>query len=212
MPANYKIPQNVELEDKIIGPFTMRQFMYLLAGGLITFLAFSMFYTASPALFIAIAALTWLIVGAFVFIKPYDRSFLTFLTSFFSFSTRPTRRAWKRLPSLGEIKLEEHQAPPKVRRDEPSDEEIRSKLSKLAHVVDARGWSTVDSADTEGRIVSDAEATQKLNIFMADEDQPEDILAREDDGSGPGRASTELGTILQSVPKVRPRNYQQHHG
>ncbi|NTW61726.1 PrgI family protein, partial [Candidatus Saccharibacteria bacterium] len=36
--AVYKVPQDVEAEDKLIGPFTFRQFVYLiivaLAGGI----------------------------------------------------------------------------------------------------------------------------------------------------------------------------------
>ena len=34
--AQYKVPQDVEAEDKLLGPFTFRQFIYLMiAGGLI---------------------------------------------------------------------------------------------------------------------------------------------------------------------------------
>ena len=34
--AQYKVPQDVEADDKLIGPFSFRQFIYLLiAGGLI---------------------------------------------------------------------------------------------------------------------------------------------------------------------------------
>ena len=34
--AQYKVPQDVEADDKLIGPFSFRQFVYLLiAGGLI---------------------------------------------------------------------------------------------------------------------------------------------------------------------------------
>ena len=34
--AQYKVPQDVEADDKLIGPFSFRQFVYLLiAGGLV---------------------------------------------------------------------------------------------------------------------------------------------------------------------------------
>ena len=34
--AQYKVPQDVEADDKLLGPFSFRQFVYLLiAGGLI---------------------------------------------------------------------------------------------------------------------------------------------------------------------------------
>ncbi len=206
MASSYKIPQNVELEDKILGPFTLKQFLYLLAAGLVTFVMFSTVYTVSPAAFFIIAAFTWIVAGAFVFIHPNDQTFAKFITSFTAFYTRPSQRAWRRLPSLGEIKLEDEQVAPTVAQDEPSDEEVRSKLARLAHVVDARGWSDLDAAETAGRITSDAEAKPKLNIFMAQTEEPTDILEREEEGAGSDRASADLDRVLsEGSPKRAPR-------
>ncbi|MDP3993812.1 MAG: PrgI family protein [Candidatus Doudnabacteria bacterium] len=39
----YNIPQFVDVEDKIIGPLTLKQFLTLLGGGLLVFLFWSMF-------------------------------------------------------------------------------------------------------------------------------------------------------------------------
>ena len=33
--ATYKVPQDVEAEDKLLGPFTFRQFIYLLIACLL---------------------------------------------------------------------------------------------------------------------------------------------------------------------------------
>ena len=38
--AIYKVPQDVEAEDKLLGPFTFRQFIYLLIVAAMGFLAF----------------------------------------------------------------------------------------------------------------------------------------------------------------------------
>ncbi|MEX2209785.1 MAG: PrgI family protein [Patescibacteria group bacterium] len=209
MASSYKIPQNVELEDKILGPFTLKQFFYLLAAGLVTFVSFSAFYTASPPAFFMVTAFTWIIAGAFVFIRPNDQPFAKFISSFFSFYVRPSRRAWKRMPSLGEIKLEDRQAPPRVVQEEPSEEEVRSKLARLSHIVDARGWSEVDAAETTGRITSDVEAKPKLNIFMAQTEEPQDILEREEEGAGSDRASADLGQVLsQKIARQARRSPQ----
>ena len=41
--AQYKVPQDVEADDKVLGPFSFRQLIYLfVAGGLIA-LAFALF-------------------------------------------------------------------------------------------------------------------------------------------------------------------------
>lgn len=204
MPQAYKIPQNVDLEDKIFGPLTLKQFLIAMGAGLTTFISFSIFYTAAPFLFWAITAVAWVVAAAFIFVRPNDQPFSKFIFSFIWFATKPSRRAWKRIPSLGEVTFRDESDVPKVsKRREPSESEVRSKLQHLAHVVDTRGWSEVDeNDDVGGRITSNAQAKPKLNIFMADEDTPEDILAAEDTGQGHDRASNQLEQMLRDgVPK-----------
>ena len=48
--AQYKVPQDVEAEDKLLGPFTFRQFVYLMIiGGLIGLgILFWQFFSAWP--------------------------------------------------------------------------------------------------------------------------------------------------------------------
>ena len=41
--AQYKVPQNVEADDKLLGPFTFRQFVYLLIAGGLVALAIGLF-------------------------------------------------------------------------------------------------------------------------------------------------------------------------
>lgn len=198
MPQAYKIPQNVDLEDKIFGPLTLKQFLIAMGAGVVTFICFSLFYAALPLLFWAVTILSWSAAAAFIFVRPNDQSFSKFVFSFIWFTTKPSRRAWRRIPSLGEIALSDENAVPKVnKRDEPSDSEVRSKLQHLAHVVDTRGWSEVDEDDVTGRVTSDPNARPKLNIFMADEDKPEDILASEDSGGRSERTSRELERMLR---------------
>lgn len=202
MPASYKIPQNVDLEDKIFGPLTLKQFLYLLGAGLVTFISFSTIYTALPAVFYVVTAVTWIVAVAFIFVRPNDQPFSRFINSFLWFALHPNRRVWRRLPSLKEIKLHDDTDVPKVVAPaRPSEEEARTRLQRLAHVVDTRGWSSLDDADINGRITS-GEAKPKLNIFMAEEDEPEDILAKEEVSKGSNRTTAELDRMLkQGVSK-----------
>ena len=41
--AQYKVPQDVEAEDKLLGPFTFRQFIYLLIAFALAGVAFLLF-------------------------------------------------------------------------------------------------------------------------------------------------------------------------
>lgn len=205
MPASYKIPQNVDMEDKIFGPFTLKQFLYLLAAALVTFVSFNVFYAAAVGIFWLIVVFTWVVAAAFVFIRPYDQSFSKFIFSFIWFSTKPQRRTWKRLPSLGRLNV--HEGP--VRKAAPaaatpSADEVRSRLQRLAHVVDTRGWDA--GADTAApdlaERVTGGDPRPRYNLPIAASDEPEDILAREDGETGFDRASAELERALKTgVPK-----------
>ncbi len=98
MPQQYKVPQNIDLEDKIVGPFTMKQFAYLMGGGLLIYAIYQVFlpyennviYTVIVALPVAFLAL------ALTFIKINDRPFEKFIVNYFQFLFSPKRRIWSR--------------------------------------------------------------------------------------------------------------------
>lgn len=98
MPQQYKVPQNIDLEDKIVGPFTMKQFAYLMGGGLLIYAIYQIFlpyengivYTVIVALPVAFLAL------ALTFIKINDRPFEKFIVNYFQFLFSPKRRIWSR--------------------------------------------------------------------------------------------------------------------
>ncbi len=198
MPATYKIPQNVDLEDKILGPLTLKQFLYTLAAGMVTFVSFQVFFAIASPVFYLITGLTWIFTAALVFVRPNDQPFSKFLTSFILFSSRPNRRIWKRIPSLGAIgpidqKPKQAEGPAK-----PTPEEVKSRLSQLAHVIDTRGWSDVEALGD--RVVSADTAAPTVNLNQKEE--PEDILAAEDEQRGSARATAELERLLHGRATV----------
>ena len=71
----YQVPQFIEVEDKIFGPFTFRQFIYLAGGaGLCTMLVLYLHFFGI-LLSIPIAALS----GALAFYKINNKSFIEIL-------------------------------------------------------------------------------------------------------------------------------------
>lgn len=48
----FQVPQFIETEEKIIGPFTIKQFIFVAIGGAILFL---LFFAVSPGIFIILA-------------------------------------------------------------------------------------------------------------------------------------------------------------
>lgn len=89
----FNVPQFIETEDKIIGPLTLKQFMLLLAGGVLVLFAwyfFKLWFVAVLAVFLAA------FLGAIIFVKINGRPFITFLVSLIGFTARPKIYIWKR--------------------------------------------------------------------------------------------------------------------
>jgi len=89
----YQVPQFIEVEDKIVGPLTIRQAIYLVGGAGMCFI----FYTYLPIyisiLFIAI------VIGlslALAFYKINNKPFIDFLESAFTFYTKKNLYIWKK--------------------------------------------------------------------------------------------------------------------
>lgn len=136
--GQYKVPQDVEAEDKIIGPLTMKQFIYAIIGFVWGFLTFTIFRT-QPLLFVVIGlppTFLFLMLGLYQRQgQPFEALFLA-LVSFF---VKARRRVWEKEPIEQVFKIEPtKKKAEEVRRD---PHEVRGELEKLAMIVDTRGWS-----------------------------------------------------------------------
>ena len=95
--GQYKVPQNVESEDKLIGPLSMKQFIYALIGlgwGFLMWRIFSIGGTAGiPFMF-----LTILPISGFMFLIAFGRreeqSFENYLIALIRFNVMPRKRLW----------------------------------------------------------------------------------------------------------------------
>ena len=90
--AQYKVPQDVEADDKLLGPFSFRQFVYLLiAGGLIA-LAVGLFQLF-PLLAIIPLPPVLLFVALALPLKK-DQPMETYLAAIVSYYLKPRTRFW----------------------------------------------------------------------------------------------------------------------
>ncbi len=85
------MPQFIEVEDKIFGPITTRQFLILLVTGLILFIAFKL---ADTALFIFLAVLIGGFALILAFVKVNGQPFHYFILNIVQTLRRPSRRIW----------------------------------------------------------------------------------------------------------------------
>jgi hypothetical protein len=92
----FTVPQFIEHEAKIIGPFTFKQFVYVgIAGAICFFLYFTLAKT-SLFLFILISGLIIAAALALAFLKSNGRSLPTVIKNFFVFSLSPKIYLWRK--------------------------------------------------------------------------------------------------------------------
>ncbi len=94
----FRIPQNIDLEDKIVGPLTLKQFLYLMVGFIVIYLLFQKVAAERHQiiLFLILAVPIALFCIALAFVKIQDQPFGQFLFSLIFFYIRPRRRVWQR--------------------------------------------------------------------------------------------------------------------
>ena len=137
--AVYKVPQDVEADDKLIGPFSFRQFIYLIIVALAGTIGWFLGQLFLP-LFIVVLPVV-LFFGALALPLRKDQPMETYLAAIVSFYLKPRRRLWN--PD-GTQTLVEITAPRLVeiqRTKDLSESEAEQRLSYLASIVDSRGWA-----------------------------------------------------------------------
>jgi hypothetical protein len=108
----FKVPQFIDIEDKIFGPFTFHQFAYLIGGGGITFTLYKIlgfwFGLIPMALMVALTV-------CLVFVKINGKPFVYYLQATFGYLISSKLYIWKqRLVKKGDVKDEEIQLPTTV--------------------------------------------------------------------------------------------------
>lgn len=89
----HKVPQFIEVEDKIFGPFTTKQFSYLAGGFGLCIIIWRTFADSSFLLFILAPVAGFSL--ALTFLKPNGKPFIVLVQNFFMFFIRPKKYFWK---------------------------------------------------------------------------------------------------------------------
>ena len=132
--AQYQVPQFIDIEDRIIGPLTLKQFLYLAFGGAVLFATWFIF---KFYIWIIIAVPVTAVALAFAFIKINDRPFVYFFLSFINYHLKPKLYIFSIKPKK-EAELETKTLPtPSFAKAMEGEEKItRSKLKELALSLD----------------------------------------------------------------------------
>ena len=161
--AQYKVPQDVEADDKLLGPFSFRQFVYLLiAGGLIA-LAVGLFQIFPLLAIIPLPPV--LLFGALALPLKKDQPMETYLAALVSYYLKPHNRLWKSGQRESTIKITAPKIVEESRTRDITGEEATHRLSFLANIVDTGGQAIKDTGNNLMREALVAEASTATDMF-----------------------------------------------
>lgn len=143
--AQYKVLQDIEAEDKFVGPLTLKQF--ILAG--VTFVSgyLMVFLFMRNLWFLSIPLLPiFLMSGFLAFPWGRDQPTEIWLVAKVRFLVKPRRRIWdqtgmQELVTITAPKREVHYT-----GDNLSQTEVKSRLRALASTLDSRGWAVKNAS------------------------------------------------------------------
>ena len=173
MSNQYKIPQNLDIEDKILGPFTLKQFLYMIVGGVVVYVLFNIIGTTNIMLFMVISTPIIAMVLALVFIKINGRPFVDFFFYFIQFIRDPRQKRW-----IKSTKIKIFNVTAKMSENENISQKamarlakrgiVQSQLTQMATLLDTRGWD-------QGSVTM-SESGPSLTKMVKDEEDLDDMF------------------------------------
>jgi len=138
--SQYTIPQDVETEDKVIGPFGMRQLIYLgITAGMIAF-AYGLFMLSPVLVVIPVPVALFFLIIALPLKK--DQPMENWVAAIIKFRLKPQKRIWQNDGQESFINIEEAMEVDEVVIKDIVGEEAERRISFLSQLVDSEGWVT----------------------------------------------------------------------
>ena len=132
----FLVPQFIDVEDKIIGPITTRQFVMMLVAMLLVFVLYKML---AFIYFIFASVLNVSLFSALAFVRINGRPVHFFLLNFVQTIKRPNLRVWNRDAFVQVAKFVESGITEKVEVIEKKDPVSGSRLRDLTLVINTGG-------------------------------------------------------------------------
>ena len=220
--AVYKVPQDVEADDKLIGPFSFRQFIYLIIVAISIALGWGLSQLFIPLAIIPLPLIIFF--GALALPLRKDQPMEIYMAAIVSYYLKPRRRLWV---ADGVQSLVVITAPKVVevrRTKDLSQGEAEQRLSYLAQIADSQGWAVrgVASAPTQNTPMNDDlyfEAQQvpdmldttagvgrafDTKLAQADSQRHEQMVERMHPVAAPTTASVSSSPSAPQTPPITP--------
>lgn len=185
--AVYKVIQDVEAEDKLLGPLSLKGFIYAAGAGLFVFISVRLAISgvATPFKLGVILFLLPPTILLGVLASPLGREQPTevWLLSHLKFLIKPRTRKWDQSGLKQLVKVTAPKREEKRLVKDLSQTEVTSRLQALANTLDSRGWAVKNAnvtmatqpvavADTSDRLAeaaSEAQAVEPIDVRAADD-------------------------------------------
>ena len=138
--ATYKLIQDIEAEDKLLGPLTLRQFIYAGVSALLLYLSF-LSLTKHVIFLLVIFFPPALLSGFFAFPWGRDQPTEVWALAKIRFFLKPHRRIWDQSGTKELVSITVPKTMEKTYTNGLSQTEVRSRLKALAETIDSRGWA-----------------------------------------------------------------------
>lgn len=89
----FQVPQFIDIEDKIVGPLTLKQFIYIAGNSALAYVAYSSIPVKAIGVILAIGFLSF--GGLLSFYKYNNRPLIKLVSSAFYYYLRPRLYIWK---------------------------------------------------------------------------------------------------------------------
>jgi len=131
----FTVPQFIDVESKIIGPITTRQFVIFLVAATIIGISYRLF---DFSLFVTIAVVIAIVAALLAFVKVNGRPFHLFMLNALQTIRRPRLRIWNNTAVM-DVNEKEVDVAPVETKPAPKEYYKKSHLAEVALIVDTQG-------------------------------------------------------------------------
>lgn len=205
--ATYKLIQDIEAEDHILGPLTLRQFIFAMIAAFCLYICFIAVTKHFPLLLIIFLPPA-LFCTFFAFPWGRDQPTEVWALAKLRFLFKPRRRIWNQ---SGLKELVTITAPKKVERiltDNLSQTEVKSRLQALAETIDSRGWA-IKHISAIGYVPSAQDNSSDRLINIPDDVPPPESQGDMTPGDDVMDADNPVSRQFQTMIDQSSKNYRQ---
>ncbi len=161
--AQYKVPQDVEAEDKLLGPLTLRQVIYAFIAAGLGFVAYLLFQIFPLLAVIPVPFILFLLILVIPFKK--DQPMEVYLAALINFNLKPNKRFWNPGQRESTILITAPKTIEGPRIRAISEDEASHRLSFLADIVDSNGQAVRENWNSSMQDEYIAEAASTPDVY-----------------------------------------------